>query len=56
MIQFIETSSITVHLDEVWNRAFIDIFSCKTFDKILAKNFCKAYFKAERVLYKNLFR
>lgn len=31
--QFIETSSIVVHLDEFWLRAFIDIFSCKDFDE-----------------------
>jgi len=31
-MQFIETSAITVHLDEVGNRAFIDLFSCKPFE------------------------
>lgn len=32
-ILFIMTSSITIHCDEVKNRAFIDIFSCKEFDQ-----------------------
>jgi len=31
-MQFIETSSITVHADEVSGRAFIDVFSCRAFD------------------------
>jgi S-adenosylmethionine/arginine decarboxylase-like enzyme len=31
-MQFIETSSITIHADEVSGRAFIDVFSCRAFD------------------------
>lgn len=31
-MQFIETSSITVHADEVSGRCFIDVFSCRPFD------------------------
>jgi S-adenosylmethionine/arginine decarboxylase-like enzyme len=31
-LQFIETSSITVHADDVYSRCFVDIFSCKPFD------------------------
>ena len=30
-MQFIETSSITVHADEVSGRCFVDVFSCKPF-------------------------
>jgi S-adenosylmethionine/arginine decarboxylase-like enzyme len=45
-MQFIETSSITVHLDEVANRAFIDIFSCQDFDAKSAAEFTKGYFQA----------
>ena len=45
--QFIETSSISVHLDEVENRAFIDVFTCKEFDRDLAEKFAKEYFKAK---------
>ena len=56
MIQFIMTSSITVHLDEVDNRAFIDIFSCKRFDVKTAKKFCKNFFKAKKIKAKNLYR
>jgi S-adenosylmethionine/arginine decarboxylase-like enzyme len=31
-MQFIETSSITVHADEFGARCFVDVFSCRTFD------------------------
>ncbi len=46
-MQFIETSSITVHLDEVGNRAYIDVFSCKDFDADKAYEFCKTYFNSQ---------
>lgn len=46
-MQFIETSSITIHCDEVDKRAFIDIFSCKDFDTDTAKHFAAAYFQAK---------
>ena len=35
-LQFIETSSITVHADEVFGRCFVDVFSCRPFDPGLA--------------------
>ena len=35
-LQFIETSSITVHADEVFGRCFIDVFSCRPFDPDVA--------------------
>ena len=35
-LQFIETSSITLHADEVFDRCFVDIFSCRSFDPELA--------------------
>lgn len=31
-LQFIETSSITIHADEVSGCCFIDVFSCRPFD------------------------
>jgi len=56
MMQFIMTSSITVHLDEIKDRVFIDIFSCKKFDVKIAKNFCKNFFQAQKIKAKNLYR
>lgn len=55
-MQFIETSSITIHLDEFGLRAFIDVFSCRTFDVNRAKNFSKSFFKAKKIRYKNFYR
>lgn len=46
-MQFIETSSITIHFDEQKNRAFIDIFSCKNFDSKKVERFSKEFFRAE---------
>ena len=55
-LQFIETSSITVHCDEVDGRAFVDIFSCKTFSVEAAKKFCQQYFKAKKITHLNFYR
>ena len=46
-MQFIETSTITVHLDEVNDRAYIDLFSCQDFDAPEAFEFVKKYFGAK---------
>lgn len=46
-MQFIKTSSITVHLDEVGNRAFVDIFSCKDFEARPAEKYAKDFFRAK---------
>lgn len=48
-MQFIETSSITVHLDDVGNRAFVDVFSCKDFDAERAQEFAQNFFGAKTV-------
>jgi S-adenosylmethionine/arginine decarboxylase-like enzyme len=56
MIQFIETSSITVHLDEFGNRAFVDIFSCKAFDAKVAAQFTQTYFKGQTYTFQSLDR
>lgn len=48
-MQFIETSSITVHCDEVDDRVFIDIFSCKEFNPKTATDFSYQYFNAQSV-------
>jgi len=47
-VQFIETSSITLHFDETQNRAFIEIFSCKFFDPQKAANFCRKFLEAKK--------
>ena len=48
-IQFIETSSITLHFDETQNRAFIEIFSCKFFEPGMAAGFCRKFLGAKKL-------
>jgi S-adenosylmethionine/arginine decarboxylase-like enzyme len=43
-LQFIETSSITLHADEVFGRFFLDIFSCRPFDPDLAAEIAAEHF------------
>ena len=35
-MQFIETSSLTIHADEFSGRCYVDVFSCKPFDPDVA--------------------
>jgi S-adenosylmethionine/arginine decarboxylase-like enzyme len=49
MLQFIETSSITGHFSELWNSAYINVFSCRDFDTDKAVAFTVKFFKAKRV-------
>jgi len=46
-IQLIETSSITAHFAEEIGEAYIDIFSCKSFDQHKALSICNNYFKPD---------
>jgi S-adenosylmethionine/arginine decarboxylase-like enzyme len=43
-MQFIETSSITVHADEIHARCFVDVFSCRPFDADVAAAIAVACF------------
>jgi S-adenosylmethionine decarboxylase len=43
-MQFIETSSVTLHADEVGGRCFIDVFSCRDFDPELAAEIASDWF------------
>ena len=43
-MQFIETSSITVHADEVFGRCFVDVFSCRPFEPDSAVAVAVAHF------------
>jgi S-adenosylmethionine/arginine decarboxylase-like enzyme len=47
LVQLIETSNITVHLDEPGNKAFVDICSCRPFISEKAADFSKKYFKGK---------
>jgi S-adenosylmethionine/arginine decarboxylase-like enzyme len=48
LLQFIETSSITGHFSEMWNSAYINIFSCRAFDAKRAVAFTVKFFKSKR--------
>jgi S-adenosylmethionine decarboxylase len=43
-MQFIETSSITLHADEFGGRCFVDVFSCRPFDAERATAVAVAHF------------
>ena len=43
-LQFIETSSLTIHTDEFGDRCFIDVFSCKAFDPEQAAAIARQHF------------
>ncbi len=45
-VQFILTSTIVVHTLELLEAAYINIFSCKAFDKEIAENLTKEWFGA----------
>ena len=49
VLQFIETSSITVHFCEYKKTAYINIFSCKWFDKKLARDFTRRFFGCRKI-------
>ncbi len=49
MLQFIETSSITGHFSELWNSAYINVFSCRDFDTEKCIEFTTKFFGAKRV-------
>jgi S-adenosylmethionine decarboxylase len=44
LVQLIQTSNITAHFIEPDYTAYIDVFSCKAFDKDIAKLCVKDYF------------
>lgn len=48
-IQFIETSNVVVHCIELQKSVYINIFSCKEFDVVVAEQFVKDFFKAQSI-------
>lgn len=49
LVQLIETSSITGHFSDLWDRAYINIFSCCKFNHLAAKRFTRRFFQAKKV-------
>jgi S-adenosylmethionine/arginine decarboxylase-like enzyme len=56
MLQFIETSSITGHFSDLWNAAYINVFSCRDFDTKKCVDFTVKFFGAQRVNQRVLIR
>ena len=56
LVQLIETSSITGHFSDAWNKAYINIFSCRKFDPVVAKKFTRQFFHAKSVRNRFLIR
>ena len=50
LLQFIETSSITGHFSELWNSAYVNVFSCREFDTEKAIAFTVEFFGAKRIV------
>ncbi|MBL7142512.1 MAG: S-adenosylmethionine decarboxylase [Candidatus Pacebacteria bacterium] len=46
LVQLIQSSLVSAHFSELWNRAYINLFSCSNFDKKRAVKFSKKFFKA----------
>ncbi len=46
MVQLIETSLISGHFANDTNRAYLDIFSCKSYDPAIVEEFSKQFFGA----------
>ena len=49
LVQLIETSNITAHFVEETNDAYLDIFSCKTFDPKDVEFLVNEYFIPEKI-------
>lgn len=50
LVQLIETSCCSAHFSEDSGSAFINVFSCKPFDKLIVKQIVKNYFEPEVIL------
>lgn len=51
LVQLITTSNLIAHFSEDTNSAYIDIFSCKEFDPVIASKFTATSFEAAKCVY-----
>ena len=49
LVQLIESSLVSGHFSELWNKAFINIFSCNSFNSKKAADFTKKFFHAKKI-------
>lgn len=48
-VQFITTSNIVIHTLDLLGAAYVNIFSCKSFDKKIAEKLTKEFFGAKEI-------
>lgn len=48
LVQLIESSLLSGHFSELWNRAYLNMFSCNDFDEEKATQFAIKFFKAKK--------
>ncbi len=46
-VQFILTSNITIHALDILKRVYVNVFSCKEFDHIVAALYTEKYFEGQ---------
>lgn len=56
LVQLIESSLVSGHFSELWNRVYINIFSCKLFNDKIVTEFTKKFFKAKKIKQRILIR
>jgi len=56
LVQLIESSLVSGHFSELWNKVYINIFSCKNFDDKKAAAFTEKFFKAKKIKNRVLIR
>jgi S-adenosylmethionine decarboxylase len=52
LIQLIETSNIAAHFVEENDSLYLDVFSCKPFDKKIVRKLVKEFFEASKIRYR----
>jgi S-adenosylmethionine/arginine decarboxylase-like enzyme len=55
-IQMLTTSHISLHGDDKGNKIFLDIFSCKFFEKEPVLKYIHEFFRPKRMVYREIFR
>ena len=50
VVQLVETSSVVAHFSELKNSVYLEIFSCKPYDPVAVRDFCRRFFEAGAVV------
>ena len=56
LVQLIETSNISGHFCEGTEEAYLDVFSCKDFDRKLVKSLAKEFFLPQKIFSRTILR